>query len=479
MKSTSHIYSCGEPFEYTAVTGTLPTADKELEIFFIGYFKDSNIQRPITFVFPGGPGGACGPDAICSFGPRRVLTPQEGNTILPPYKIIDNPESLLPWTDLVFVDPAGTGFSTQELSLEQMTEYYDVEGDIRSLGNFVKNFISYFNRWDSPKYLSGISYGSTRSAGIAEYLTYRGLSIHGIMLLGSAIDFSTLIGQHNRFLPDSLLIPTFAATAWYHNRLNPNLSLSEVVFNAKSFVFDTYIPAMLQPNKYLDDAFYEKLSSVIGLSVNVVKRFQGRFDETLFTKEFFGDERKVIGGLDSRFIGEVGSKWNIDPSNLSMQGIYCAFNSYLQNELETSMPFEEYLDFSHQANQYWNYSTYDSVEFPEFIQRIHRTLLMNPEMKVFVGSGYYDCRTPFAATDYCFNHLGLPTSYSKNIQFEYFEAGHGFVFDLPCLQKLKKDLVGMFPEVKSEIPHSTDKPSSQKPSSNKRSKQLKRSRSSY
>ena len=442
MNVTSHTYTYGEPFEYTAVTGTLPAADQEVEIFFIGYFKEDERERPITFVFPGGPGGACGPDSICTFGPRRVLTPQEGTTLLPPYKMIDNPESLLPWTDLVFVDPIGTGFSTQNLSPEQMKDYYNVDGDIRVLGDFVKRFISHFNRWNSPKYLSGISYGSTRSAGIAEYLTYEGLSIHGIMLLGSAIDFSTLIGQHNRFIPDSLLIPTFAATAWYHDRLMPDLSLSEVITSAKNFVFDTYIPAMLQPSRFIDDSFYEELSARIGLPLNTVKRYQGRFDENLFTTEFFGDERKMIGGLDSRHIGEIGSSGKIDPSNLSMQGIYCAFNSYLQNELETSRPFEKYVDFSTDSNYNWNYSTYDSIEFPEFIQRIQRTLLVNPEMKVFVGSGYYDCRTPFAATDYCFDHLGLPSSYNENIQFEYFEAGHGFVFDLPCLQKLKNDLTG-------------------------------------
>lgn len=444
------------PFCYTAVTGKLPV-DCDIqektppEIFFIAYFKNDEKNRPITFIFPGGPGGSCGPEAICSFGPRRILTPDEGKTLLPPYRLIDNPETLLPWTDLVFVDPVGTGFSSLGEDPDTLKGLLSVDGDIASLGDFIRTFIAYFNRWNSPKYLSGTSYGTTRCCGIADYLTSHDLSLHGIILLGSALDYSTLVGQHNRSLPDCLMIPTFAASAWYHGRLWPELSLDEVVDYARRFSFEFYIPSMLQPNrlsKTEQEAFYTHLAMLIGLPIETVRRYQGRFDEFLFTTEFFASDRKVIGGLDTRYVGELGSiqrrDVSDDPSYRDMQGIYCAFNEYLHNELETSRPFERYVTFSSPAHSYWNYSTRDSVEWPELMQRVRRTLIQNPQMKIFVGSGYYDCRTPFAATEYCFDHLNLHPSYENNLQFEYYEGGHGFIFDCNCLQKLKKDLAKFY-----------------------------------
>lgn len=451
---TSHELQLEEPFFYTAVTGRFPINNSHEEdapeIFFIGYFKDDEINRPITFIFPGGPGGSCGPEAICTFGPRRLITPGEGKTLLPPYKIIDNPETLLPWTDLVFVDPVGTGFSTLE---DEPEELFSVEGDIKSLGSFIRNFIAFFNRWDSPKYLSGTSYGTTRCCGLAEYLTSHDFTIHGLILLGSAIDFSTLIGQHNLSLPDSLIIPTFAATAWYHGRLWPELPLNEVVDYARRFSYDDYMPVILQPNRLSQpevETFYQEMATLIGLPLDTIRRYQGRFDEFLYTTEFFGSERKVIGGLDTRYVGELFSNprmnQNDDPSYNDMQGLYCAFNAYLNNELDTNHPFKRYITFCSRSNHYWDYSTRDSIHLPEFTQRIRRALILNPEMKIFVGSGYYDCRTPFAATEYCFDHLNLPSTYRKNMTFEYYEAGHGFVFDYPSLKKLKNDLLqsGLF-----------------------------------
>ena len=454
---TSHVLELAEDsFLYTAVTGELPldSPDEEKEppeIFFIAYFKESEEIRPITFVFPGGPGGSCGPEAICTFGPRRILTPDEVKTSLPPYQLIDNPETILPWTDLVFIDPVGTGFSTPGDDKKSLTHLLSVDGDIAALGDFIRTFLAYFNRWNSPKFLSGSSYGTTRCCGIADYLSSRGFSIHGIILLGTAIDYSTLVGQHNRSLPDCLLIPTFAATAWYHGRLWPEKELGEVVDYARRFAYDDYAPALLQPtrlSKPEQEAFYKELASLIGLPTETVRRYQGRFDETLYTTEFFASERRVVGGTDTRYVGDLTSIQRVgsedDPSYRDVQGIYCAFNDYLNNELETSRPFDPYVPFSPSANYAWNFSTRDSSDWPDLMQRVRRTLIYNPEMKIFVGSGYYDCRTPFAATEYSFDHLDLPLSYRRNFQFEYYEAGHGFIFDHDSLKKLKDDLVFFF-----------------------------------
>jgi len=441
---------------YTAITGKFPVnysdeGENPPEIFFIAYFREGEKNRPITFVFPGGPGASCGPESICTIGPRRILTPAEGKSLLPPYRMIDNPETLLPWTDLVFVDPVGTGFSTRGEDSEAIHHLFSVEGDIAALGDFIRSFIAYFNRWNSPKYLSGISYGTTRCCGLADYLTFHDLSIHGIILLGAALDFSSLIGQHNRPLPDCLLIPTFAATAWYHGRLWPERSLIEVIDYARDFAFDTYIPAVLRPVRLQGEGqeiFYKEMARLLGLPLHVISRYQARFDEFLYTTEFFGQERKVLGGLDTRYVGDLGSiqreNNSDDPSYSDMQGLYCTFHDYLQNELGTGKPFDRYVAFSSEANTFWNYRTRDSVDWPELIQRVRRTLIRNPQMQIFIGSGYYDCRTPFAATEYCFGQLNLPSSYRNSLRFEYYEAGHGFVFDHESLKKLKTDLVSFY-----------------------------------
>lgn len=452
-QKTSHIYSFEDKqLPYTAITGTFPIlgddGDELAELFFVAYLVESEPERPITFIFPGGPGSACGVESICSIGPRRLQMPSEGKKLLPPYRLIDNPESILPWTDLVFVDPVNTGYSkfSEDADESEIRQFFNTDGDIASLGDFIRNFIAHFEKWNSPKYLSGSSYGTVRCCGLAEYLLAYDFSLHGLILLGSAMDFSTLLPQHNQPLPHCLLLPTFAATAWYHGRLWPDLPLTEVVDYARRFCFDEYTPFMQQPTRlspYEQNAFYLKLAELIGLSPETVRRYCGRFDEELYTAEFFGSERKVIGGLDTRYVGDINSitREFEDPSYHEMQGLFCAFNAYLQKELETNMPLDVYVPYSRKS---WSFSTYDSIIWPDVFQRVRRTLVYNPSMKLFSGSGYYDCRTPFAATEYCFDHLDLPPSYRKNVQFEYYEAGHGFIFDLPSLQKLKKDLIQFY-----------------------------------
>jgi carboxypeptidase C (cathepsin A) len=245
------------------------------------------------------------------------------------------------------------------------------------------------------------------------------------------------------------LIPTFAATAWYHGRLWPEAKIEEVVDFARRFAYEDYTPFMLQPNRaspHEQNLFYSKLSQLIGLKEETVRRYCGRFDELLYTTEFMAPERKVIGGLDSRYVGDLSGIQRLpfeDPSYRDMQGISCAFRAYLQKELNTHRPLAPpYASYS--SHLYWNFATYDSFLLPDVLQRLRRTLIRNPQMKVFSGSGYYDCRTPFAATEFCFDHMELPPSYRKNLQFEYYEGGHGFVFDLNCLKKLQKDLIQFY-----------------------------------
>src|SRR3990167_11158180 len=195
------------PLSYTATAGTLPLTEQGesiAEIFFIAYTKEGS-NRPITFIFPGGPGGSGTQEALLTFGPRRLLTVGEGRSILPPYPIVDNPETLLEFTDLVFVDPVSCGFS-KAVDEDLLPQFYSVEGDIETLGGFVHSYISYFQRWNSPKYLSGGSYGTLRCCGLAQELLYKDILISGLIIHGCAIEWSTLWSERDRALPDCLLL---------------------------------------------------------------------------------------------------------------------------------------------------------------------------------------------------------------------------------------------------------------------------------
>ncbi len=440
------------PLHYTAITGMCPIVNddvKEADLFFIAYTKDGEEDRPITFIFPGGPGGAGTLEAILTFGPRRLLTADEGRTIHPPYKIIDNAETLLEYTDLVFVDPINCGFSRATENAD-LFYFYSVEGDIQILGEFVHTYIDLLQRWNSPIYLAGGSYGTTRCCGLASNLLQYGIAVKGLILDGCAFESQTQNPHRDQALPDCLLIPTFAATAWYHGRLWPEKPLEEVVDYARHFAYDSYAPVMLQPNRlsYVEKAIFEKnYAELVGLPVDTVKRYNCRINEMIYTSEFFGPERKTLGGLDSRYSGDVSTidpDQAHDPSYLDCIGYTPALNTYLQKELDTAYPFSKYVTFSWQTIVQWNFGTYDSFGEPNFLQRLRHVWVINPLMKVFVGCGYYDCRTPFAAAEYCFDHLDLPDSYKKKLQLEYYEAGHGFLFDYQSLKKWKHDLVKFY-----------------------------------
>jgi carboxypeptidase C (cathepsin A) len=441
------------PLSYTAITGMCPIFNEnklEAELFFISYIKDTKENRPITFIFPGGPGAAGTLDSIITFGPKRLLTTEEGRSQLPPYKLIDNPQTLLEHTDLVFVDPVGCGFSKTQEEVPTCY-YYSVEGDIQTLGEFIHTYIDMSHRWNSPIYLGGTSYGTLRCCGLAKNLLQYGIGLNGLILEGCAFEWATISGQRDHSLPDCLIIPTFAATAWYHKRLWPNQPLDVVIDYARRFAYEEYAPYMLQPSRisHVEKVQLEKkLAELVGLPVETVRRYNGRIDESIYTAEFFGSERKVLGGLDTRYTDDIAS---IDPKDAhdpsykdAFLGTLPAFLHYLQSELETYLPLTKYISFSEEAFSNWYRRTTDSRGQVSFLQRLRHAMITNPQMKIFVGSGYYDCRTPFAATEYSFEHLDLPESYKKNIRFEYYEAGHGSVFDYPSLKKWKKDLSGFY-----------------------------------
>lgn len=449
FKITSHTHG---DLEYAAIAGKLPIMDKDqdtaAEIFFVSYTADGPAERPITFVFPGGPGGAGTLESIIAFGPKRILTVDEGGSALPPYTLIDNPETLLDVTDLVYVDPVSCGLSRVAEETEE-TDFFGVETDIDALGQFIHNYVTLFHRWNSPKYLMGSSYGTLRCCGLIQNLLKYDMHVSGILLEGCAFEWATLWSERDHALPDCLLIPTLAATAWYHGRLWPEKPLEEVVKEARSFAYRKYALQSICPSCLTSaekETFFQELSLFTGLPLGTIRRYNGRIDEGIYAAEFFSPERKVLGKFDSRYIGDVAS---IDPANATdpsyndIGGVAAAFNHYLQNDLEYTPFFDAYVGFSSEAFHRWNQYTYDST-IPNFLQRLREALIYNPQLKILVGAGYYDCRTPFAAAEYCFDHLGLPDTYKKNVSIHYYEAGHGAVFDLPSLRKMRKDMIPFY-----------------------------------
>jgi carboxypeptidase C (cathepsin A) len=450
---TSHTIKVADTeINYKAVVGTLDqyTNDGVIagKIFFTAYLKETEEKnRPVTFIFNGGPGGASLAMHIGGLGPRRVKLPEEGQKMIPPYELIDNQETILNHSDLVMIDPIGTGYSDATTN-EYKRAFFGVEGDIFSFTEFIRMFCIYFERWNSPKYLMGASYGTARSCGIAESLAHSGIHLNGIVLLSSALDYSTLISQRDSSLADCLRIPTFAATSWFHKRTMQDRTLAEVVEYARKFCYEEYIPFLMQPTRlspFEQYAFYQRLSNLIGLPASTISRCMGRISEETYTTEFLAPKRKLIGGVDSRYIGNVSGTHvssHEDPSYHDIRpAFYPSYLNYLHEELNHESKFPKYIGFNPEALMNWNWWTYDAhMSLPNFMQRLRSTLVHNPAMKVFVGSGYYDIRTPFGTVEYSLDHLELPDSYRKNFQIAYYEAGHGFIFDLRSLRKLKKDL---------------------------------------
>lgn len=447
--SKSHTLSIeGERLEYISYAGRLPLYNEEgkesARIFYLAFIKkDGEEGRPLTFVFPGGPGGASCPESICSFGPKRLPLTTEGKPTRPPYTLKDNAETLLFETDLVYVDPVETGFSVL-LEEKDARFYRRASGDMLSLAAFISHYLSQFQKWNAPLFLSGCSYGTTRACGVGYLLTaHYGIPVRGLILMGNAIDLGLLDGNRNRYLPDCLLIPTFAATAWYHGRLWPERSLKDVVEYARKFAYDEYSPAMAQPSR-LDrnekEQFFRRLSEMTGLPVSTIQRYNGRIDEEIFTTEFFSSERKILGGLDSRYKGDQSSikRWRLeeDPSyRPELKGLSSSFLHYLQKEIGIELSPSAYNLY---ADQPWYFDVSDWFEY------LRQALVINPDLQVFSANGYYDCRTPFMASEYCFERLDLPESYHQNLQFEYYEAGHGLIFDAKTLKQMRQHLIEFY-----------------------------------
>ncbi|HET9906719.1 MAG TPA: hypothetical protein VFQ23_08755 [Anaerolineales bacterium] len=461
VESSHSIRIKGREVKYTVTTGTMvlkeETADrgKEAEgekpraqIFFIAYTKEGvkdKSKRPLTFSFNGGPGSSSVWLHLGVLGPRRVLMKDDGELPPPPYKLTDNEYSLLDETDLVFIDPMNTGYS-RPVEGTKPQEWHGFKKDIESVGDFIRLYTTRTNRWLSPKFLIGESYGTTRAAGLSGYLQDRhGMYLNGLMLISVVLDFTTLDFNINNDLPFILYLPGYTATAWYHDLLQPHKPLQTWLKEAEEFALGEYANALLKGDSLSKEEraqIVEKLSYLTGISTQFIERSNLRINDQHFFKELLRERGRTVGRLDSRLIGRdrlgITENPEYDPLLTNIMGPYtAAFYEYVRSELkfESDLPYEILSGFVHP----WSFSEFEN-RYVNVGETLRAAITHNPYLKVFVANGYYDLGTPYFATEYTFNHLGLEEELRKNISMEYYDAGHMMYIHIPSLKQMKTDL---------------------------------------
>jgi carboxypeptidase C (cathepsin A) len=463
----------GEQIAYTVTAGTIVLKEERekegdaagtwegeqprAEIFFVAYTRDDVAdasRRPITFSFNGGPGSSSVWLHLGVLGPRRVELDDDGNMPPPPYRLIPNESSLLDVSDLVFIDPVSTGYS-RVVPGQKAKDFHSFQKDIESVGDFVRLYTSRYRRWESPKFLAGESYGTTRAGGLAGYLQDRhGMFLNGLMLISSVLDFQTVHFEIGNDLPYILFLPTFAATAWYHKRLSEDLQrdLRSTLAEVEAFALGEYATALLKGAAIPEEErrrIVDQLARYTGLRPEYIEAANLRIEIHRFVKELLRDSRRTVGRLDSRFTGierdAAGEHHQYDPSYSNIQGPYTAtLNHYLRADLgfESDLPYEILTG----RVQPWSFSDHEN-RYVNVAETLRHAMTINPFLKVYVASGFYDLATPYFATQHTVSHLELDPSLRGNITQGFFEAGHMMYIHRPSLGRLKADLAAFVRDV--------------------------------
>lgn len=402
----------------------------EAKMFYVAYTLDG-VQdpgtRPLTFVMNGGPGSSTIWLHMSGIGPRRPNLGDEGDGPPPPYKLLASESSWLDRTDLVFVDPISSGYSRPAPGVDAK-KFYSAEGDIRSLGNFMHQYVTRNHRWLSPKLLVGESYGTTRVAGLTGYLNF---DLNGIVLISTLLNYQATTFAPQNQDPYINYLPTYATTAWYHHELEPALQAKtsgEIAAEARDLAAGDYGVALRKGDTLSVDEKQRvaaKVSRLTGLSVDLILARGLRIPLALFRARVLHDDARFIGRYDSRFVGpnyEPGSTdFSSDPTNDSIwKPTTSAFHEYLASELR----FDTELQYvTGRGDLHWDFG--DAEEgFANATGTLRRTLLRNPYLKVWVACGYYDLATPFFAAESTFAQMDLPERQRQNVRFTYYEAGH-------------------------------------------------------
>lgn len=455
----------GNHISYRTLAGDIQIKDDKqaakASIFYIAYLaqKFDAAKRPLTFVFNGGPGSSSVWLHMGAFGPKRVHVDEQGLPGAPPYAGVTNENSILDLTDLVFIDPVSTGFSRPAPGKEAK-DFHEVAADVESIGEFIRIFLARNQRFGSPLFIAGESYGTIRAAGLVDYMQRRfSIPFNGVILISSAIDTTIYLNQTGNNLPYILSLPSFTAAAWYYKKLPADLQAdrSRAVRESEDFAINVYSLALLKGSAISSDErknIAASLSRFSGLPEDFVLQNNLRIDSFTFCQKLLEKERRVVGLLDSRYSGYPNSMpaesfapgYNymlFDPSAGSIDtAFHSTFQQYLQQELKFKSE-QNYEVLDQPVARSWNYESVTN-RYLNTADNLRAAMTVNPYLKVFFASGFFDLVTTPAGTEYIVRHLNIEPELEKNITTAFYDAGHMMYMHYPSLVKLKQDLTKFY-----------------------------------
>lgn len=442
----------GKPIAYTATAGVIQlknaSGDPGANVFYTAYTVDGEARRPVTFIYNGGPGSSSMWLHIGAFGPRRVVTTDAQPTPPAPYATVDNDGTLLDRSDLVFIDAVGTGYSTL-VGHSTGKEFFGVDEDAQAFAQFIKRWVTLNDRWNAPKFLLGESYGTTRSAQLVNVLQNDGMSFNGVILVSSVLDFSSFDASQD--ISYVGFFPTEAATAWYHHKVpNAPASLDAFLADVRRFALGDYAAALMQGATLAPaqrSAIAQRMHAYTGLDTRFIEEANLRVSPGRFEKELLRDQRKTVGRLDSRFTGydsdAAGESPQYDPTDASVSSAFVtAFNAYVRDDLKFK-DNDEYKGTNYGVVlRNWNYrrTSRGGTSATNVTDDLRQALTKNPNLRLFSANGDYDLATPFFATEYTLNHLGLEPSIQSHIHYGFYQSGHMIYINADARHALRRDL---------------------------------------
>ncbi len=439
----------GKEIRYTATAGLLPimndAGEPEAHIFFIAYTVNNSTpgsRRPLLFLFNGGPGASSVWLHMGAAGPRRVQMLVDGRMPAPPYRLADNEFTWLNEADLVFIDPVGTGYS-RAIKPELTKKFASVRGDIDSVGRFIRLYLTRYERWSSPLFLVGESYGTFRAAGLSEYLIDHGIAMNGIILISSILNLQTTSFDHANDLPYVLSLPSYAATAWYHKKLVTQTDLEQTLEAVEAWAAGDYLTALAKGDRMSPGerkAVVEKLAGFTGLDKTFIDTHNLRIDRGSFAGELLLKQRQFVGFMDSRITAanlDPDAPIGFDPTVATIRPAYTAmFNDYVRGELGFLSDLE-YFTLGGGTGE-WDWEAKNG--YADTSDNLRNAFAKNPYMKLFLASGYFDLATPYFATEYTLAHLGLTPALRENVTTHRYRTGHMMYLDSDAISQLQRDV---------------------------------------